>query len=85
MNNEDLSITTNSFKIYNSEINDNDNHNKEIDYNSLFSFIINDNNDNNDNNELQKENLKLKKIINDLFSMVKEFNDKIENLKKELS
>jgi len=80
MNNENLSITTNSFKIYNSEINDNDNDNKEIDYNSLFSFIINNN-----NNELQKENLKLKKIINDLFSMVKEFNDKIENLKKELS
>ena len=78
MNNDDLSITTNSFKIYNSDIsnNDNDNHNKDIDYNSLFSFI---------NNDLQKENLKLKKIMNDLFSMVKEFNDKIENLKKELS
>jgi hypothetical protein len=83
MDNEDLSIITkrNSLQIYNSEINENDNN--EIDYNSLFSFIINNNNNN--NNELQKENLKLKKIINDLFSMVKEFNDKIENLKKELS
>jgi len=82
MNNENLSITTNSFKIYNSEIRNNENDNNEIDYNSLFSFIINNNNN---NNELQKENLKLKKIINDLFSMVKEFNDKIENLKKEFS
>jgi hypothetical protein len=83
MDNEDLSIITktNSLQIYNSEINDNDNDNKGIDYNSLFSFI----DKNKENEKLEKENSKLKKILNNLFSFVKEFNDKIENLKKELS
>lgn len=52
--------------------------NEIIDFNSLYEIF----NINKENDELIKENNELKNKLMNLFSLVNEFNNKIENLKK---
>ena len=79
MNNNDLNK---SFKIYNIE--ENETYNEEnINFNSLYEiFNVNKNNDEllKENNEL-KTKLKLNKtLILNIYSLVKDFNNKFENI-----
>ena len=82
MNNNDLKK---SFKIYNIE--ENEEYNEEIvNFNSLYEmFNVNKENDKllKENNELKTKLQLNKRLILNIYSLVKDFNNKFENIIKE--